>query len=466
MRIPTEAASASPCETPVSRPRALRSLIRRAAAWAAVVLAAACTGDNPVGHGGPDATATQQIVSGTQHVCTIATSQEVFCWGKGEYGAVAQPQSTLEICRDGAPAVPENRCSRVPRRVGGDTLRARSLAAGEQSTCAITTRGGAACWGSDPYALFGAPPGSVCGNSQCDFAPVALPFPQRWKQLSISRTFPATYMCGVTEAGEGFCWGQSGKGVLGNRRAASAPATFYPTPQPVAGGLRFVEISAAGTHTCGLTGDGVAYCWGSNLNGVLGTLDAADTCSEYSGGRQVVLIQYKCTGTPVPVRGGHRFADIATSDVLTCGVTTAGEVLCWGRVESLDGKAGGPPLEESVVPRAVLSGVRARRVEVPHHAYSSQFICALGTDDAVYCRGLNNRGQLGNGTVDVYRGGPDPTRVSGTAKYTQAALTSAAACAVTSSGGVNCWGDNRDQTLARPGVPFDPTPAPVHAPLR
>jgi alpha-tubulin suppressor-like RCC1 family protein len=43
------------------------------------------------------------------------------------------------------------------------------------------------------------------------------------------------------------------------------------TPVPVAGGLFFSQVSAGYTHTCGRTPAAVAYCWGSNGEGQLGT---------------------------------------------------------------------------------------------------------------------------------------------------------------------------------------------------
>ena len=39
---------------------------------------------------------------------------------------------------------------------------------------------------------------------------------------------------------------------------------------PVTGGLTFSHLAAGLTHTCGLTQDGRAYCWGDNHWGELG----------------------------------------------------------------------------------------------------------------------------------------------------------------------------------------------------
>src|SRR2546421_4181455 len=56
--------------------------------------------------------------------------------------------------------------------------------------------------------------------------------------------------CGLTAAGDAYCWG--------------------PRLVPVPGGLRFVTLSVGGSHICGVTDTGVAYCWGRNYDGRLG----------------------------------------------------------------------------------------------------------------------------------------------------------------------------------------------------
>jgi len=54
--------------------------------------------------------------------------------------------------------------------------------------------------------------------------------------------------------------GQFGDGTTENRSS----------PVPEAGGLSFTAVSVGGQHTCGITTAGEAYCWGDNQAGQLG----------------------------------------------------------------------------------------------------------------------------------------------------------------------------------------------------
>jgi alpha-tubulin suppressor-like RCC1 family protein len=78
------------------------------------------------------------------------------------------------------------------------------------------------------------------------------------------------HVCGVTGLGVAYCWGKADEGGLGNGTGTPVIAT---TPVAVSGGLSFAMLSAGGTydgHSCGVTTDGAAYCWGRNFEGQLG----------------------------------------------------------------------------------------------------------------------------------------------------------------------------------------------------
>lgn len=80
----------------------------------------------------------------------------------------------------------------------------------------------------------------------------------------------------------------------------------------LSGSLRFVALAAGGRHTCGITTDSAAWCWGANDDGELG--DGSLSASP----------------APVAVAGGFRFTAIAAGEDFSCGLTTTRRVYCWG----------------------------------------------------------------------------------------------------------------------------------------
>ena len=119
----------------------------------------------------------------------------------------------------------------------------------------------------------------------------------------------ATHTCGLTSAGQAYCWGDNTYGQLGNGSTAASA-----TPVPVSGILSFLALNTANAHTCALTSSGAAYCWGYNVDGRLGDGSATDRW------------------TPVPVSGGLSFSALAAGAWHTCGLTSAGAAYCWGAV--------------------------------------------------------------------------------------------------------------------------------------
>jgi alpha-tubulin suppressor-like RCC1 family protein len=77
--------------------------------------------------------------------------------------------------------------------------------------------------------------------------------------------------CGITTAGKAYCWGANDAGQLGSPSSESCAGTpCSRSPLPVSGDLAFKAISVGDYHACGLSVDGIAYCWGRNDRGQLG----------------------------------------------------------------------------------------------------------------------------------------------------------------------------------------------------
>jgi hypothetical protein len=164
-----------------------------------------------------------------------------------------------------------------------------------------------------------------------------------------------------------------------------------PPPDPEPGtALVFRQISAGGSHTCGVGTDDRAYCWGANNVGQLG-VGSGDPHWQ-----------------PIAVAGDLRFLQVSAGLDHTCGVTTDFRAFCWGSNSA--GQLGDgtenqcglperpactdpPTINDRSVPTLVGGGLQLRQIDA-----ATWHTCAITTDDRAYCWGDNWYGQLGDGT--------------------------------------------------------------------
>jgi len=335
------------------------------------------------------------VTAGVWHTCALTVSGPAYCWGANTEGQLG----------DGS------RIDRtMPVPVAGG-VRFQALDSGSDQaahTCGLTAAGVPYCWGRNTSGRLGVESTDAAG------APVQGGF----AFAAVSAGFRHT--CGVTTSSEAYCWGDNTLGALGDgtQRESSSPVR-------VSGQLAFQSVSAGGFFTCGVTTGGEVYCWGMNRSGQLGN-GSTDQDAHPS---------------PEPVRAEVTFRSVVAAPAHACGVSTGGEVYCWGANRS--GQLGTGGSTSSAFPVAVSGGLSFRMVSV-----GSGHSCGITTDDEAYCWGTNSSGQLGDssqvGAGDVRA---VPARVSGRLGFRSVSVGTDHTCGVTTTSVVYCWGSNEHAKL-------------------
>jgi alpha-tubulin suppressor-like RCC1 family protein len=136
----------------------------------------------------------------------------------------------------------------------------------------------------------------------------------------------------------------------------------------------------------------------------------------------------------------------------TCAVTASGGAQCWG--DNSYAQLGDGTMVSRGRP-ADVSGLTSGVVAVAA-ASASEHACALTTGGGVKCWGDNYYGQLGDGSTTRRLTPADVVGLSG--GVSAVAAGSSGTCAVTDGGGVKCWGDQvGDGTTTRRSTRVDVT---------
>jgi alpha-tubulin suppressor-like RCC1 family protein len=401
-----------------------------------------------------------QVAAGRNHTCALTTSQGVKCWGNGAYGQLGN--GTLTDTQ----STPVDVCVSVltPGACAGTPLRGVSqIAAGDSHTCALTTSQGVKCWG------YGGDLGD--GGVTDQSTPVNVvatgegPGGAALSGITQIAT-GGTDTCALTTSGGVKCWGVGASGQLGDgdtsERLTPVDVCVTVVTPGICNGtpLRDVTQIAAGTfHTCVLTGSGGVKCWGSGTSGELGNGSASN---------QSTPVDVVATGEGP---GGAALADVSritAGNDHTCALTLSGGVKCWGYGGGLGNGATSGTQSTPVDVVATGEGLGGTALSgITQIAAGQLHTCALTTSGGVKCWGYNAHGELGSGVtplaqrtpVDVVATGQSQngTALSG---ISQIAAGSFHACAVTTSQGVKCWGDGGDGQLGN-----DATPNPQSTPV-
>lgn len=293
---------------------------------------------------------------GRDFSCGLDINGQAFCWGSIRYlgRGYTRPASPGE--------------SRVPRLVTS-SHRFRLLAAGIMGVCGLTEIGGVWCWGGHSEQL--ADPHRVAADVRLRTVQVAelaacgladdgathcwhlndenfgvsqeMHGWPRFQSISLSSYYTSPG-CGIDRRGTLYCWSDLDWGANAAQpqepRDPSAIADAWikqllqgkdepkrslaetmidaimrgDAPKELATPQRLSTVTSGETHACGLTPDGVAWCWGENDLGQLG--DGSKTTRN----------------RPVRVKTDINFKDLSAGSRLTCGASKSGMMYCWGNV--------------------------------------------------------------------------------------------------------------------------------------
>ncbi|WP_300618489.1 hypothetical protein [Dokdonella sp.] len=340
---------------------------------------------------------TAAIATGFMHTCALSVHGDIQCWGDNSLGQLGS----------GTPSDPTS----APSEVHGFATGFASFDAGFDHTCALSRSGTTQCWGDNQLGQLGV--GAVSAEAN--------PTPREVLGLAdtaIALAVGGYHTCATFASGAAQCWGYNGDGELGDGSTASRTLPVDVSALDEGAAL----LSAGGQHTCAITPSGAAKCWGWNAYGQVGD-DSLVNRPE-----------------PVAVAGlDGDVASIAAFDSHTCALIAEGGVKCWGY--NYSGQLGDGSYADRRVPVDV-DGLPAGATSVVTGVEHS---CALMLDATVKCWGLNDHGELGNGAI--VHSSAVPVAVDGLLGVQ--ALTSGAhhACVLTAPGRVKCWGLNNHGQL-------------------
>lgn len=292
---------------------------------------------------------------GWNHTCGLDPNGVGYCWGDNAEGQLG---TNTTIARP-RPA---------PIRMPAGTAFFEVSGGQWNHTCAVANTGMIYCWGDNTYRQLGTT------NANDRLQPTAVRLTAATAGATFTRVAGGFFhTCALAAGGDAYCWGMNDTGRLGvGTNLATRP---YPLRVKMPVDVGFYDIAAGRDHTCALSTGGVAYCWGSNLNGQVGN-------NNQNG------LDYP---TPRRVRmpNGVTFTDLTAGWDHTCALGNDSKVYCWGN--NLSGGLGVGDNNPRFLPRPVLGALAFTKVTARYN-----HTCGIAGGN-MYCWGSNTNGELGTG---------------------------------------------------------------------
>ncbi len=335
----------------------------------------------------------KRLAASYEHTCALLSDGSVVCWGLNDLGQLGYG-NRHDVGDDELPsAVGPVSVTLTP----GVTV--AELAVGGSHTCVLLTDDSVKCWGGGGIGRLGYGNGESIGDDELPSAVAAVSVttaPQvTTRQLTTSRFGTYALLSDDTLKTWGLnSFGELGYGNIETVGDDEVPSAVGTVSVSTKAGVTAQSVCGGDYHTCALLSDATVRCWGSTLDGEVG-----------SGNKQRVgddelpssLVPVSITATK-----GVTVKQLACGFDHNCVILSDASVKCWGaNVFGELGYGNLAAIGDDELPSSVgpVSVTTTPGVSVKAFALGYLHSCALLSDDSVKCWGSNKFGQLGYANI-------------------------------------------------------------------
>jgi hypothetical protein len=333
----------------------------------------------------------RDVVTNDFATCLLDWLGRTTCWGESQfdpkesYGYVLNPPFSAPV-----------RPSPYAAATFDDAV---DVTIGSTHACVLRSDATVWCWSS------GLTSASVVGTGSATSVWPAIQVPALDRVVDVDAG--GTFTCAVRDDGTVWCWGGQGPNL-------------FATPTRVGTFSDAIEVSVGPWSSCALRATGTVMCWGmGGSGGMLGDGSGSDS------------------STPVLVAGLVDADSVDVESEAACATRATGGAVCWGSRYLGNGTSTG-----SMTPVEVLTHTMQPADDIWQVDGGAGYRCAVRFDDRVYCWGSRAAASLGlapDAIPDTNRLGP---AVGGLPPIDFIAADGWHMCAVTYESDVYCWGLN------------------------